>query len=56
MVCPFISALERQRKLELYEFQVSLLYIVSPRTTSPTKQDPALRKRGGERGGGVLCV
>jgi hypothetical protein len=42
---PVVSALEKQRQVDLYKFQTSLVYRVSPRTVRATKRNPASRNK-----------
>jgi len=40
-----IPALERQRQVDLYEFEASLVYRVSSRTTKATWRNPTLKNQ-----------
>ena len=42
---PFISALRRQRQVDLCEFGASLVYRVSFRTVRATQRNPVLNKQ-----------
>ena len=42
---PLIPALRRQRQVDHYEFEASLVYRVSPRTTKATQRNPVSKKQ-----------
>ena len=42
---PLIPALEKQRQVDLYEFEASLFYRVSSRTARVTWSNPVLKKK-----------
>ena len=42
---PLIPALRRQRQVDRYEFQASLVYGASPRTGSKAAENPYLEKQ-----------
>jgi len=42
---PLISALGRQRRVDLYEFEASLDYRVSSRAPRATQRGPVLKKK-----------
>lgn len=45
----FIPALERQREVDLWEFKVSPVYLVSSRTAEAMQRDPVSERGGGRR-------
>ena len=42
---PLIPALRRQRQVDVYEFEASLVYRSSSRTARATQKNPALKKK-----------